>query len=157
MHIHRLEKIWLVIGIGMLAVFLTILGVSAFAQGIQPPSEHVHRIDPAKAMETPPFDKLELRQIGDNEYEAVMLAFAFGYEQQTIEVPAGAKVNFVVTSTDVVHGFAIPRTNVNMMVVPGEVSHVSHTFDEPGEYLILCNEYCGIGHEVMMAKVLVKG
>jgi len=157
MHIHRLEKIWLTIGIAMLAVFLIILGVSAFARGMHPPSQHTHRIDPAKAMETAPFDKRELKQIGDNEYEAVMIAFAFGYEQQTIEVPVGAKVHFTVTSTDVVHGFAIPRTNVNMMIVPGEVSHVTHTFDKPGEYLILCNEYCGVGHEIMAAKVVVTG
>ncbi|WP_314003687.1 cytochrome c oxidase subunit II [uncultured Paenibacillus sp.] len=158
MHIHKLEKIWLAIGIAMLVVFLTVLGVSAFAQGMQPPSGKQQAIDPAKAAETPPFDKPGLRQIGDNRYEAVMLGFAFGFEpRQPMEVPAGATVDFVVTATDVVHGFAIPRTNVNMMVVPGEVSRVTHTFDKPGEYLILCNEYCGIGHEYMQTKIVVKG
>ncbi|PZD95121.1 cytochrome C oxidase subunit II [Paenibacillus sambharensis] len=156
MHIHKLEKIWLAIGIAMLALFLTVLGISTFAFGMAPPGGH-HAIDPEKAQETAPFNSLGLKKLGDNSYEAVMLAFAFGYEPQTIEVPVGAKVKFTLTSTDVVHGFAIPRTNVNVMVIPGEVSHVTHTFDEPGEYLILCNEYCGIGHEIMQAKIVVKG
>lgn len=161
MHIHRLEKIWLTIGIAMLFVFLGVIGVSAFALGTQPPSEHHHMIDPTKAAETAPFDQPGIHQVGRNEYEAVIISFAFGYtagpkEQPVMKVPAGSKVHFTVTSTDVVHGFEIPGTNVNMMLVPGEVSQVTHTFKEKGEYLILCNEYCGIAHEYMMTKIIVE-
>jgi cytochrome c oxidase subunit 2 len=155
MHIHKLEKIWLTIGITMLFVFLAVLGVSAFALGAKPPSEHHHTIDPAKVKETAPFDNPGLRKIGENEYEAVMTAFTFGYAPDKMEIPAGATVRFVVTSQDVVHGFAIPGTNVNMMIVPGEISHVTHTFKEPGEYLILCNEYCGGAHEFMKTTIIV--
>lgn len=42
------------------------------------------------------------------------------------------------------------------MVTPGEISQVTHTFDKPGEYLILCNEYCGIAHEMMKTTLVVK-
>jgi cytochrome c oxidase subunit 2 len=156
MHIHKLEKVWLTIGIVMLFVFLGVLGVSAFAMGAKPPSAHHHQIDPAKVSETAPFDKPGLHSIGNNAYEAVMTAFTFGYAPDKMEVPVGATINFVVTSQDVVHGFAIPGTNVNMMIVPGEVSHVSHTFTKPGEYLILCNEYCGGAHEYMKTTIIVK-
>lgn len=156
MHIHKLEKIWLTIGISMLFVFLGVLGVSAFAMGVKPPSAHHHAVDPSKVTETAPFNEPGLRKMNDNEYEAVMTAFTFGYAPGKMEVPAGAKINFVVTSPDVVHGFAIPGTNVNMMIVPGEVSHISHTFKEPGEYLIICNEYCGGAHEWMATTIIVK-
>ncbi|WP_025028731.1 cytochrome c oxidase subunit II [Caldalkalibacillus mannanilyticus] len=157
MHIHRLEKIWLILGIGTLFLFLTILGISAFAMGMHPPSSHAHHaIDPAKVNETAPFDTPELKQIGDNEYEAIMVAYAFGYSPQNIEVPVGATVHFIVTSPDVVHGFAIPGTNVNMMVLPGEVSRISHTFSQSGEFLIICNEYCGAAHEFMSTTIIVK-
>jgi len=46
---------------------------------------------------------------------------------------------------------------VNMMAVPGEVNEMTYTFDEPAEYLLLCNEYCGIGHEYMATTITVKG
>ncbi len=156
MHIHRLEKIWLAFGLSMLFVFLLTLGISAFARGNHPPSAHRLTVDPTKVNETAPFDNPGVRQIGDNEYEVVMTAYVFGYKPGKIEVPAGATVHFTVTSPDVVHGFEIPGTNVNMMVVPGEVSHMTHTFKKAGEYLVLCNEYCGIGHEMMKTVITVK-
>ncbi|MFC5405998.1 cytochrome c oxidase subunit II [Cohnella soli] len=156
MHLHRLEKIWLSFGIAMLAVFLIVLGATAFGSGMKPPSEHHHAIDPTKVSETAPFDKPGLTQTGDKQYEAVLVAYAFGYEPQTLEVPVGSTVDFMITSSDVVHGFNIIGTNVNLMVEPGEVSHISHVFDKPGEYLIICNEYCGTGHEYMKTTIVVK-
>ncbi|WP_019532885.1 cytochrome c oxidase subunit II [Paenibacillus ginsengihumi] len=156
MHMHRLEKIWLAFGISMLIVFLGVLGVGAFAKGIHPPGHHRHIVDPETVDKVAPFNEPGLRKIGDNEYEAYMLAFAFGYAPEKMEVPAGATIHFHVTSKDVVHGFQIPGTNVNMMVMPGEVNQLTYTFKEPGEYLILCNEYCGVAHENMMTTIIVK-
>jgi cytochrome c oxidase subunit II len=78
-----------------------------------------------------------------------MLAQAFTYSPSKMTVPKGSTVHFTVTSSDVVHGFEIPSTNVNMMITPGYVSKISQTFDKPGKYLILCNEYCGVGHHMM--------
>ncbi|UUZ96620.1 hypothetical protein LJK87_21435 [Paenibacillus sp. P25] len=121
MHIHRLEKIWLGIGLSMLFVFLGILGVSAFAMGTQPPSAHHHMIDPTKVNQTAPFDQPGIKQVADKEYEAVMVAYAFGYSPaKPMEVPVGSTVHFTVTSSDVVHALEIPGTNVNMMIVPGK-------------------------------------
>jgi len=156
MHLHRLEKIWLTIGIGMLAVFLLVLGVMGFKMGIAPPSEHRHTIDPTKVSEIQPFDNPGLIQLGENHYKAVMTAFVFGFDPPNMEIPVGSTVDFEVTTPDVVHGFSIVGTNVNFMVVPGEVSHVRYTFDKPGEYLVICNEYCGIGHEYMKTTIVVK-
>jgi len=156
MHIHRLERIWLIFGISMLFLFLLVLGVGTFVWGMAPPhSGNHHSFDPTKVEEHAPFDKPGLKKIGENHYEAVMTAYVFSYAPDVIEIPAGATVDFIVTSKDVVHGFQIPGTNVNMMVLPGEVTEISHTFDKPGEYLILCNEYCGAYHEVMQARVIV--
>lgn len=156
MHIHKLEKIWLIIGIGMLAVFLLVVGVGAFAMGMHPPhSGHHEPLDPTKVDETPPFDNPGLFEIGNKHYQAVMTSFMFGYSPEVIEIPVGSKVDFIVTSKDVVHGLQIVGTNVNMMVVPGEVNEFSHTFNKPGEYLVLCNEYCGLYHEIMQARIIV--
>jgi cytochrome c oxidase subunit 2 len=155
MHIHRLEKIWLIIGVAMLVIFLGVLGIGAFAMGMQPPTGD-HRIDPEKVNETYPFNNPGLEQIGNNEYNAYMIAYAFGFNPAKMEIPVGATVHFQVTSPDVVHGFQITGTTVNLMAIPGEVNHYTYTFDKPGEYLVLCNEYCGAGHEFMATTIIVK-
>jgi cytochrome c oxidase subunit 2 len=69
-------------------------------------------------------------------------------------VPANTPVTFRLTSTDVVHGFQIVGTNGNTMILPGYVSQFTTSF-EPGEYLITCNEYCGLGHHMMAATLIV--
>ncbi|MEK8127583.1 cytochrome c oxidase subunit II [Paenibacillus filicis] len=156
MHIHRLEKYWLIFGVSMLIVFLSVVGVGAFSLGMEPPGGHRHTVDPSRLAETPPFDKPGLKQVGEKEYEANLIAFAFGFTPDKLEIPLGAKVHFSVTSQDVVHGMQVNGTTINMMVIPGEVNHMTYTFDKPGEYLVLCNEYCGAAHEVMMMKIIVK-
>ncbi|MBU8908785.1 cytochrome c oxidase subunit II [Desertibacillus haloalkaliphilus] len=155
MHMHRYEKYWLVFGILTLVVFLTVLGINAFAQGHQPHGHTSTSIDPTKVNETPPFDEPGISQIDDQTYEANIIAMAFGYSPNKIEVPVGSKVLFRLTSSDVIHSFTIPKTNVNAMIVPGHITEMEHTFTEPGEYLVVCNEYCGTGHHNMQMRIEV--
>ncbi len=140
-------------GIGSLVLFLAVLGVSAFAFGAQPPS-HMHSVD-SQNLEESVFSAPGVEQIDETTYRARLVAMAFGYDPGTIEVPVGSTVIFEITSSDVVHSFAIPGTNVNLMVTPGHVNMTEHTFTEPGEYLVLCNEYCGTGHQHMQMKIEV--
>ena len=155
MHIHRFEKIWMAAGVAMLVVFLTIIGFAAIADNINPPTGAT-AIDPTKVAQTPPFDKPGLRKLPDGSYEAYYIAQVFMFLPNSITVPVGSKVTFYVTSPDVVHGFYIARTDINMMVVPGWVNTESHTFTTKGTYLLLCHEYCGIGHQNMAAKIEVR-
>ena len=112
-------------------------------------------IDPQTVKESEIFADAGLKEIGDNEYEIAIVAEMFSFQPGDLEIPAGATVHFTLASPDVTHGFKITDTNVNVMVVPGHISEVSHTFDQPGEYLILCNEYCGLGHEYMANTITV--
>ena len=152
----KLEKIWLAIGSGSLVLFLIITGVMGIAMGLNPPDGMETTVEPEKVKEQAPFNELGLKQIGPNEYKATILSFVFGYEPNTITVPKGATVHFEVTSKDVVHGLHIPGTATNLMLVPGHIAEYSQTFDEPGEYLFLCHEYCGIAHELMYGKIIVE-
>jgi len=155
MHIYRSERIWMAFGIGMLAVFLAVITTAAIVDGFVPPSR-VQSIDPAKVSETPPFDHPGLRKIAEGEYEAYYVGQIFSWNPSHIDVPAGAHVTFYVTSIDVEHGFSVPETGFNTMVTPGWVSSVAYTFKTPGKYLLICNEYCGAGHQVMAASIEVK-
>jgi cytochrome c oxidase subunit II len=155
MHIHRYEKIWMTFGIAMLVVFLATILLAAFTDNINPPTG-LQSVDPTKVAQTPPFDKPGLRKLPDGSYEAYYVARIFSFAPAVATVPVGAKVTFYVTAPDVVHGFSIAGTDVNMMVVPGWVNTATHTFHKPGTYLLLCNEYCGLGHQDMAARVEVK-
>jgi cytochrome c oxidase subunit 2 len=155
MHIHRYERIWMTAGIAMLAFFIAVVATAAVVDGFVPPSR-VQTIDPTKVAQTPPFDHPGLRKVADKAYEAYYVAQIFQFSPAVITVPAGSRVTFYVTSSDVEHGFSIPETGINTMVTPGWVSSVSHTFNTPGTFLLVCNEYCGAGHQLMASKVEVK-
>lgn len=154
MHLHKFEKIWLSFGVFALVMFLSIVGVSAFGQGNHP-SGGMQTIDPENVEATPPFDNPGVHQLENGTYEAVIIAQAFGYTPTQMEVPVGEEVTFKVTSSDVVHSFSIVDTNVNMMAVPGQINEKTYTFEEPGNYLIICNEYCGSGHHMMQTSIEV--
>ncbi len=70
-------------------------------------------------------------------------------------MPANTPVRFRLTSADVVHGFLLPDTNVNTMVVPGFGAEVRTRFIHAGEYEMPCHEFCGLGHHAMLAHVSV--
>jgi cytochrome c oxidase subunit 2 len=65
-------------------------------------------------------------------------------------------VYIYLTSGDVIHGFQIDGTNVNLMAIPGTVAYARVKFDKPGVYHMVCHEYCGIGHQDMATKIIVK-
>src|SRR5699024_8218438 len=158
MNMHKYEKIWLLFGTATLLVFLIVVGVSAFYMGNKPPSCAV-TIDPEQVDTWEPFNDPGLKQVGDNEYQLTIVASAFnfdvGNDEKVIEVPKGAKVHFNVTTKDVIHGFELVGTNVNMMLEPGYISTYTNTFKNSGTYTLLCNEYCGTGHHLMTATIEV--
>jgi cytochrome c oxidase subunit 2 len=43
-----------------------------------------------------------------------------------------------------------------MMLIPGQISRNTYTFQEPGEHLIICHEYCGIAHHTMYGRLIVE-
>jgi cytochrome c oxidase subunit 2 len=155
MRVHVYEKAFLWIGAALLVVFLGVLGYTSLAMGVHLPGHEGH-LDPANARTTPPFDQLGVRQTGENEYEAVFLASAWQFTPAELKVPRGANVTFVGTSTDVLHGFHVAKTRINVMMIPGQIARVRYTFDQPGEYLIVCHEYCGAAHHIMSGKVVVE-
>lgn len=155
MKIGLYEKIWMW-GAGLLIlVFLGSLLATTFGPGIRPPS-HVETIDPKTVRSDPRFATPGVSVRPDGSVQVVALAQIWAFLPGEIRVPAGRPVTFRITSPDVLHGFQIVGTNVNTMVAPGYVSQVTTTFQRPGEYLIVCNEYCGLGHHVMAGKLIVE-
>ena len=169
MHIHRSERMYMIASIVLLVIFSLAVGISGFVYGIQLPQPEA-RVDP-RTIATPgasqyPFgDPVaeRVRELAPGKYEVYILAQMWKYSpgsvfygEPAITIPAGSTVTFYVTSKDVQHGFRIQNTNVSFMVLPGQVSKLTATFDEPGEYTIVCHEYCGVAHQTMFGKIIVE-
>jgi cytochrome c oxidase subunit 2 len=155
MNIDFYEKIWMWAGAGIVVIFLGSMSFTFFGRAIQPPS-HVEMIDPATVRTDSEFGAPGVTINSDGSATVVMQAFMFAYLPNEIRVPRGQPVTFRLTSPDVIHGFQIVGTNGNTMVVPGYVSQFTTVFSRTGEYLIVCNEYCGLGHHIMAAKMFVE-
>jgi cytochrome c oxidase subunit 2 len=70
-------------------------------------------------------------------------------------VPKGSVVDFYLTSADVVHGFYIDGTDVNLMAIPNAVNYAQARFDAPGKYQVICHEFCGLSHQDMVGEIEV--
>ena len=42
------------------------------------------------------------------------------------------------------------------MLIPGQVSQNTYTFEQPGEHRLICHEYCGIGHHLTYGRIIVE-
>lgn len=155
MKVHTYERAFLWLGAVVLVACLLALLYGSLALDIHLPSR-IGELDPQQIASTPPFDRPGVRQVGPNRYEAVIVGRIWSFTPARIEIPAGADVTFTMTSADVIHGFYIERTRVNMMMIPGQVAQNRYRFERPGEYAILCHEYCGVGHHTMQARVVVR-
>ena len=156
MHVDLYEKVWMWASAVLIAVFLGAVALGAATHAIHPPS-HVETVDPARLSEHPEFGQPAVTTRPDGSAVVPVVSEVFAFRPDPIHVPAGQPVTFRLTSADVVHGFQIVGTNANAMALPGYVSQFTVTFDRPGEYLVVCNEYCGLLHHNMTGKLIVGG
>ncbi len=73
-----------------------------------------------------------------------------------IKLKQGAEYTLHLSSVDLNHGFGLSHINVNFQVVPGYDYALKITPKTTGEYKVLCNEFCGIGHHLMIGKMIVE-
>jgi cytochrome c oxidase subunit II len=60
-----------------------------------------------------------------------------------------------VSSFDLQHGFSLQPMNMNFQIVPGYDHVLTLTPTETGEFPVICNEFCGIGHHMMTGRIIV--
>src|SRR6201997_3259615 len=159
MHERRIlgtELLW-AFGVGVLiAATLSMIIFTALTMGINPPSD-VERIDPKTLHLSGEFAEHNLgTSVGvDGSVTAPIIATQFMFVPRCMAVPQGRPVTLRFAAPDVIHGILITGTNVNTMVVPGYVAQVHTEFTRPGELLMPCHEYCGLGRSEMWANVQV--
>lgn len=154
--VARTENRWIVIMAAMLLVMMAIIVLTGI-MGAMHPSSNVEVIDPTTLHLQGEFVESNLGTAlePDGSVTVRIIAEQYDFVPLCVQVPAGTAVKFRLTSADVVHGFLLPDTNVNTMVVPGFVAEVRTHFDKEGEYTMPCHEFCGLGHHAMWAHVRV--
>jgi cytochrome c oxidase subunit II len=155
-NILRSELRWTGLALGALSVMLAIITASAIAFALHPPS-NIELVDQAALHLRGEFIESNLgTTVADDQSVTVrIVATQFAFIPRCAPVPAGKPVTIRMAAPDVVHGIIVTGTNVNTMVVPGFVSEVRTAFTQPGDYLMPCHEYCGLGHSEMWGTIQV--
>ena len=81
-----------------------------------------------------------------------------GWSVDTIQAAAGQPVHLRLTSDDVMHSFAIGKSDQPPIdITPGEVVETSLMFDKSGTYTFYCTHWCGPNHWRMRGTIEVTG
>ena len=61
-----------------------------------------------------------------------------------------------LSAMDYNHGFSLQPANINIQIVPGYEHVITVTPNQAGEFAVVCNEFCGMGHHFMIGRIYVK-
>ncbi len=87
--------------------------------------------------------------------EAYLLARMWSWSP-VLKLRQGETYRLHLSSLDLQHGFSLQPLNMNFQVLPGYDHVLTITPTSKGEFTIVCNEFCGIGHDKMIGKILVE-
>jgi cytochrome c oxidase subunit 2 len=133
----RLELIWTVIPVVILAVIGTVIFI-----------ELPRITPPAKAAGT-----LEITVEGHQFY------WQFDYPDGSrsindLYIPVDREVRLTVVSYDVIHSFWVPQLQGKIQAIPGRTNHTGFKAEKTGIYLGYCGLICGPFHAKMHTRVI---
>ncbi len=160
--VARTELIWIIIAFlwGLVMFFMMIYWHGAGEQNL---SNEAYRITPQKfaAKAQAMVDQHTVREEGSIPVvhpppgSDVYLIARLWQWWPILELEKGQSYRVHMTSMDWQHGFSLQPVNINVQVHPGYDLVVTLTPNEAGEYGVVCNEFCGIGHHTMIGKIYV--
>jgi cytochrome c oxidase subunit 2 len=160
---HKSEKVWVGIAFAWCLVLFAMMPLWHWKGG-QNPSGIRSRTTPdafmARASEF-----IEQYQTGEEggipvvspPAGAHVYLVAFAYQWMPIlKLQKNVEYTLHLSTLDVNHGFSLYPINVNFQVVPGYDYGLRVTPNASGDFRIICNEFCGIGHHTMVGRVIVE-
>jgi len=72
-----------------------------------------------------------------------------------LKLQEGVEYTLHISSLDVNHGFSLFPANINFQIVPGYDYGLKIVPNNVQDYKIICNEFCGIQHHLMLGKIIV--
>jgi cytochrome c oxidase subunit 2 len=152
----RAERLWATVSVAIIVLLACLAAFAGIRQATMPQAR-VETADPARLHLAGEFIESNLGSSLESDGSVTVrgLGQQYSFTPQCILVPSDTPVTMRLTSPDVVHGLLIQGTNFNTMLIPGYVSVMNARFASPGEYIMPCQEFCGVGHEGMWGKVRV--
>jgi cytochrome c oxidase subunit 2 len=156
------ELIWIAIAFlwGLIMFFMMVYW---HLEGEQNVSTEVYRIDPAVYQERVD-DFADTFQVSEESGipvarpapggDAYMVARLWEF-WPILELQKGQTYRLHLSSLDWQHGFSLQPVNINLQIHPGLMHVITLTPTESGEFSVVCNEYCGIGHHTMVGRIRV--
>jgi cytochrome c oxidase subunit 2 len=161
--IHRSELIWIIVAfLWGLVMFFTMIYWHAFGQ--QNLSTETYRVTPAAYAEKTQAMINQYQVRTDSNGVPVIKPPAGGdvylmgrvwMWYPHLELEKGQSYRLHLSSLDLQHGFSLQPVNINVQVHPGYEQVMTVTPTDSGEFGIVCNEFCGLGHHLMIGKVYV--
>ena len=161
--LSRYEKNWLIIAF-MWCVIMTAMMPLWFALGRQNVPATTYRVPPAQYQKAV-MNFTEQYKIGEEKGIPVVAPppgsdiYLLGRQWQwypILKLKKGEQYRLHLSSTDVVHGLSIQPVNLNLTVSPDYDYVVTLIPTTSGEFSLVCNEYCLVGHHAMVGKMIVE-
>jgi cytochrome c oxidase subunit II len=158
------ERLWLTVAFVWCLVMFTAMVVWQVVGQQRIPVES-YRIEPAAFQAE--FDAfVEARQVGEEGgvpivepmpgEDVYLQAMQFQF-RPVLQLQQGQTYRLLVSSTDVQHGLSLQKmgTSYNFQVLPDYLYVIRITPEETGEFSLVCNEFCGLGHHIMTGRIVV--
>jgi cytochrome c oxidase subunit 2 len=162
--LHRMEIIWISIAFlwGLVMFFTMIFWHMTGEQNL---SNEAYRVDPDEfGQRVESFaEQYTVREEGETGLPVVRPpaggdAYMLGRLWEwwpILELQKGETYRLHLSSMDWLHGFSLQPTNINIEVHPNYEMIITIKPDQAGEFGVVCNEFCGIGHHQMLGKIYV--
>ena len=159
--IHRVELVWIIVAFlwGLVMFFMMIYWHAAGEQNI---SNEAYRTTPA-AFAAKAQDMIDQHTVRQEDIFPVVhpppgdiyLIARLWQWWPILELEKDQTYRLHISSMDWQHGFSLQPVNINLQIHPGYDMVVTLTPNQVGEFSIVCNEFCGIGHHNMLGKMYV--
>ncbi len=162
--LSKVELVWIVVAF---LWGLTMFGTMVYwhFSGEQNLSNETYRIKPEVFAERTEamVEKYKVREEGDTGIPVVkppagsdiyMLGRLWEW-WPILELEKDKQYRLHLSSMDWQHGWSLQPTNINIQVHPGYEMVLTIKPNKTGEFSVVCNEYCGVGHHTMVGRIYV--
>lgn len=95
------------------------------------------------------FDSYMVTNIGSRSVGTSSDRLRLSEVDNSLILPVKSNLHLLVTSTDVLHAWAVPSSGVKIDAVPGRSNHILLYIDRCGLFYGQCSEICGVNHGSM--------